>query len=333
MSILRETRTQMLLVAATMLLLSGTSSATDNKLAGKELIEKARTISDIRAEDAAAFRMEGSFRIVSKASAEEIKGHYTEIWVSKTKWRREVETTSFHRLEVGGFGKKWLADSGTDRPEAALYGPLTLLFSKSAPDVTGVTERDLGDVKATCVESKTGWSKDVDCVDPQSGVFLMRETLFKALNPVHHSCLYRNYEKFGDHLFPRSVRCVNDPGDDVELTISKLAAEASPEEGLFTKPQGASEIGNCQGGVKAPHAEYSPDPNYPDHHKENMTVVMWTTIGVDGKPQDLRVVRSGGQDFDRPALEAVRKWRFKPATCDGLPVAVQINVEVTFRKF
>lgn len=326
----------LLSIIVTLLLLAPITLADGNKEKGKQIVENAQKISDIRAEGAPAFRIEGNFKIVPKSSGKEIEGRYTEIWVSRTKWRREVETSSFHRLEVGGVGKKWLVDSGTDRPEAALYGPLTLLTSKSAPDVTGVTERELGGVKVTCVESKTGWSNDVDCVDPQSDVFLMRETLFKALDPVHHSCLYRNYEKFGDNLFPRSVRCVNDPGDDVELTISKLTAEVSPEEGLFIKPQGASETGNCQGvGVvaKPPHAEYSPDPNYPEHHKENMTVVMWTIIGVDGKPKDLRIVRSGGEDFDRPALEAVRKWRFKPATCDGSPVPVAINVEVTFRKF
>jgi periplasmic protein TonB len=120
----------------------------------------------------------------------------------------------------------------------------------------------------------------------------------------------------------------------VELTIVKLAAESPSEEAPFTKPQGAIEAGNCQGGVaKPPHAEYSPDPGYPDHHNENTMVVIWTIIGVDGKPQDVRIARSGGQDFDRLALEMAQKWRFKPATCDGLPMPAQINIEIAFRKF
>jgi hypothetical protein len=35
--------------------------------------------------------------------------------------------------------------------------------------------------------------------------------------------------------------------------------------------------------------------------------------------------------LDEESIEAVRTWRFKPAMKDGQPVAVQINVETSFR--
>lgn len=317
------------LIAIAFLLVAGIAFAGDDKATGARLFDSARKASDIRAEGAPAFRMEGSFRIVSKASAQEIKGRYTEIWVSKTKWRREVETISFHRIEVGGPTRKWFVDSGTDRPEAVFYDPLTLLFPKTAPDVGHVFERQLAGVKANCVKSKTRFSKQIDCVDPETGVFLLRETL----NSVHHTCTYQDYAKFGDRLFPRSVRCIAGPGDDIVLTITKLAAETSLEESLFAKPQGGIEIANCFGPVTPPQATYSPDPGYPNRHNENLTVVLWMIISVDGKPQDVRVARSGGRDFDQLAVDAVRQWKFKPSTCDGAPAPVQINVEVSFRKF
>jgi TonB family protein len=56
-------------------------------------------------------------------------------------------------------------------------------------------------------------------------------------------------------------------------------------------------------------------------------------VEADGKTRDLRVVRSVDEAFDHAAVEAVRKWRFKPATCDGVPIATQINVSVTFRVY
>ncbi len=37
--------------------------------------------------------------------------------------------------------------------------------------------------------------------------------------------------------------------------------------------------------------------------------------------------------LDDKAIEAVRQWRFAPAIKDGTPVAVQINVEVSFRLY
>jgi TonB family protein len=37
--------------------------------------------------------------------------------------------------------------------------------------------------------------------------------------------------------------------------------------------------------------------------------------------------------LDEKAIEAVQKWRFQPATKDGEPVAVLINVETTFHLY
>jgi protein TonB len=37
--------------------------------------------------------------------------------------------------------------------------------------------------------------------------------------------------------------------------------------------------------------------------------------------------------LDQKAVETVRDWRFAPATKDGKPVAVQVNIEVNFRLF
>ena len=317
----------------TLVMLVGIAFAESDKASVERMFQSARQMSDIRANGAPSFRLEGNLRIIPKAPGQETTGRYTEIWLSQTKWRREVETSSFHRVEIGGANRKWLVDTGTGGPDTVFHSDLTLLFSPANPKITGIAERKLDETAATCVKSRTGWSKNVDCLDDQTGFFLLREERRTEGNGGHHSCVYRNYQKFADRWFPRTIRCTNDPGDDIELTISKLSAEASVEESLFSKPEGAIETANCLGRAMRPEAIHSPDPKYPDHHKENSTVVLWTIVGVDGKPQDLRVARSGGEDFDQPALDIVRQWRFKPSTCDGAPVPEQINIEIAFRKF
>jgi len=40
-----------------------------------------------------------------------------------------------------------------------------------------------------------------------------------------------------------------------------------------------------------------------------------------------------GMGLDEKALEAVRRYRFKPAMKDGRPVAVIMTVEVDFRLY
>ncbi|MGA6986904.1 MAG: energy transducer TonB [Terriglobales bacterium] len=90
------------------------------------------------------------------------------------------------------------------------------------------------------------------------------------------------------------------------------------------------------GGVSAPKAIYSPDPEYSEEArkvKHMGVVVLWLVVGPDGKPRDIRVVRTLGLGLDEKAIEAVKNWRFEPALKDGKPVAVQVNVEVNFHLY
>jgi TonB family protein len=62
-------------------------------------------------------------------------------------------------------------------------------------------------------------------------------------------------------------------------------------------------------------------------------VILWLVVGTDGRPHNLRIARSLGMGLDEKALDAVRQWSFRPATLNGQPVAVEINVEVSFRLY
>ena len=90
------------------------------------------------------------------------------------------------------------------------------------------------------------------------------------------------------------------------------------------------------GGVSAPKKIYDPDPEYSEEARKAKyqgTCVLYVIVGPDGKPRDVRVSRTLGLGLDEKAIEAVRTWRFEPATKDGKPVAVAINIEVSFRLY
>jgi TonB family protein len=61
------------------------------------------------------------------------------------------------------------------------------------------------------------------------------------------------------------------------------------------------------------------------------TVTVSAIIGADGVPGDIRLVHSLGMGLDEKAIEAVKQWRFRPATKDGKPVAMMSMIEVNFR--
>jgi Gram-negative bacterial TonB protein C-terminal len=46
-----------------------------------------------------------------------------------------------------------------------------------------------------------------------------------------------------------------------------------------------------------------------------------------GRPNEIRLHCSLGMGLDEKAIEAIRRWRFEPAT-DGAPVTVKISLEV-----
>jgi len=56
-------------------------------------------------------------------------------------------------------------------------------------------------------------------------------------------------------------------------------------------------------------------------------------VGKDGRPYNIRVGQSLGMGLDEQAIEAVRNWRFRPATFNGQPVATQIAVQVDFHLY
>lgn len=89
-------------------------------------------------------------------------------------------------------------------------------------------------------------------------------------------------------------------------------------------------------GVSAPRAIYDPDPEYSEEARKARyqgAVALWVIVGPDGRPHDIKVARSLGMGLDEKAIEAVKRWRFEPALKDGHPVAVQVNVEVTFHLY
>jgi TonB family protein len=90
-------------------------------------------------------------------------------------------------------------------------------------------------------------------------------------------------------------------------------------------------VGPC---AKPPRPTYTPDPTYTEQarqkHKQG-EVVLYVVIGTDGLPRDVRVAQSLGAGLDDKAVEAVKQWRFAPATYRDKPVAVRINIEMNFK--
>jgi TonB family protein len=309
----------------------------DTQIHAEALMAKARHLSDIRAKNAPAFRLKATFTFIGK-DLENAQGTYTEVWVSDSQWRRETVVKDFRRTEVGTPNRTWTLDNPTDFPEAATHLPdLMNLFHSASATLEFESIVDSPDQKPAeqCATTKRGSQQEQYkfCFDQKSGALLA--TLSPDIRPKNmtdYSCFYGIFRKFGESWFPREMACFEDKHRQLEAKVEELSAESSPDAALFKPPPGAIELGRCSGTSAPPSGTLNPEPRFPTGVRGNTaSVALSLIVDTKGKPQHIKVSQSGGRGFDEAAVATVeQQWRFKPATCDGEPMPMEIRVILKF---
>jgi protein TonB len=90
------------------------------------------------------------------------------------------------------------------------------------------------------------------------------------------------------------------------------------------------------GGVRAPVVLQSVDPEFSEEARKQKfsgNVLVSLIVDEQGNPTHVRVLRGVGLGLDEKAVEAVRQYRFRPATKDGKPVKVELDINVDFQIF
>ncbi len=92
--------------------------------------------------------------------------------------------------------------------------------------------------------------------------------------------------------------------------------------------------GQQAGELSAPDAIQKSDPGYPiELMRANVqgTVTLYAVIHSDGTVGEIRVLTSPDDRLDALAKSALARWKFRPATKDGQPVALAAVVIIPFR--
>lgn len=115
---------------------------------------------------------------------------------------------------------------------------------------------------------------------------------------------------------------INMPNTDV---VFDIPAGPPPAE-----PEGPIQVG---GDVRAPVKINSPSPAYTEIARKARIqgiVIVQAIIDKQGNVTNVKVLKGLPMGLDQAAADAVRKWKFKPATLNGKPVAVYYNLTVNF---
>ncbi len=88
--------------------------------------------------------------------------------------------------------------------------------------------------------------------------------------------------------------------------------------------------------IVTPHPKSVPNPAYSEEARRSGTqgnVLLTIVINEKGDVTDAKIKRGLEPGLDQNSLDAVKQWNFDPATIDGKPVPVQLNVQVSFHQY
>lgn len=116
--------------------------------------------------------------------------------------------------------------------------------------------------------------------------------------------------------------CATDP----RSAHDSRSTSGGPPDTSFVCPNGAV--------TKAPREVSCPKPPYPDDVRRlriEGRVIVQAVVETDGAVSDVKVVKSPDPQLSKVTLATVRKWRYEPASCDGVPVRAHLTMTATFR--
>lgn len=82
--------------------------------------------------------------------------------------------------------------------------------------------------------------------------------------------------------------------------------------------------------IQPPQALTTPDPLFAPMERSQKVKVSFI-IGTDGRVHSPLILESAGPAGDHHVLQTVRIWRYRPATCNGVPTETEGKIEFSSR--
>ena len=124
-----------------------------------------------------------------------------------------------------------------------------------------------------------------------------------------------------------------------QAIVGSLDGEAAPYLFLVIEPRAPgpsleSPDGPLEGDLTPPRVIEKAVLAYTEAAREKRiqgVVIVRTVIAEDGSVEEVEVLKGLPEGLTESAVEAVKQWRFEPATLDGEPVSVYYNLTINFR--
>lgn len=245
---------------------------------------------------------------------------------------------------------------------ALLYLGARVIINKINPPILTATDIDVGEFKAPKAVDKAGGGGgggDHSLIDPTKGKLPKIEkdpitppqvqTIEKPLLPMESAIDIQKNITLPDNPMLPNIGMKSSANVTLESNGQGYGGGMGTGHGGGLgsgsgNGYGPGSGGNTGGGlyhvggaVSAPVPLNSVEAEFSDEArraKYQGVCLISLIVDAQGNPVNPKVVRALGMGLDEKALEAVRKYKFKPAMKDGkTPVPVMITVEVNFRLY
>jgi TonB family protein len=127
------------------------------------------------------------------------------------------------------------------------------------------------------------------------------------------------------------------PTPEPTATATPVPPTATPVPPTATPSVREGDIVVRGPGVVPPVVIFQEEPEYPpiaERMRESGLVEAEALIGVDGSVEQVRIIRVEGRNlgFEKATEDAIREWRYRPATKDGVRVRMWMTIRVPFNR-
>lgn len=129
---------------------------------------------------------------------------------------------------------------------------------------------------------------------------------------------------------PEPIRVVEEVEQELDIPFDDTIF-GIPEGPPPSEPEGPIMVG---GDVKPPERVYAPQPTYTEIARKARiqgVVIVQAIIDKQGNVTNVKVLKGLPMGLEEAAVDAMKQWKFKPATLNGKPVTVYYNLTVNFK--
>lgn len=188
----------------------------------------------------------------------------------------------------------------------------------------------------TCVEVRRSEQLDRKlCFDQTQGVLVSVEYLTHSHQhpPEISRVEYSDFTPMGAQLFPGQIRALSGRKTVSAVTVLRLVKVANTNSTSFDQPQNAEFWPGCGDDMEKAKLMDSVQPQYPTSARANHVhgrVTFFAVIETDGSLSQITSIHPAPAELEKAGFQAVRQWRYKPATCAGAPFRVETKISVDF---